>query len=72
MVETVVMLAERFGSLKKMYNENLIKEISRKIEKESEFVTFEITIKDAIDIIYLFSAGVDHGINMTPSMGLSK
>jgi hypothetical protein len=72
MVETVVMLAERFESLKKMYSENLIKEISRTIEKGDEFVTFEITIKNAIDILYLFSAGVDHGIHMTPSIGLSK
>jgi hypothetical protein len=72
MVETVVMFAERFGSLKKMYSENLIKEISRTIDRGDELVTFEITIRDALDIIYIFSAGVDYGINMTPSMGLSK
>lgn len=72
MTYTVVMLTDRFESLFKYYDEKKIKVISREIDKEEEYVKFEMTISSAFDIIEIFSAGARYGITITPSMGLSK
>lgn len=73
MTHTLIMLADRFESLFKCYDEKKIKVISREMdEKNEEFVKFEMTVSSPFDIIEIFSAGVKYGIYMTPSMGLSK
>lgn len=56
----VVMFKERFDSLPKYYDEKKIRVISI----ENDFVKFEITVSDGVDIIEIFSAGVSYGINM--------
>ena len=58
-IETI-MFKERFDSLPKYYDEKKIRVISI----ENDFVKFEITVSDGVDIIEIFSAGVSYGINM--------
>ena len=73
MTHTLAMLSDRFEALLRFYDEKKIKVISREIdERNGEFVKFEMTVSSAFDIIEIFSAGARYGINMTPSMGLSK
>jgi hypothetical protein len=69
----MVMLADRFESLLKCYDEKKIKMISREIdERNEEFVKFEMTVSSAFDILEIFSAGARYGIYMKPSMELAK
>jgi hypothetical protein len=73
MTHTVMMLADRFESLLKYYDEKKIKVISREVDERDEvFVKFEMTVSSPFDILEIFSAGTRYGIYMTPSMGLSK
>jgi hypothetical protein len=64
MTHTVVMLADRFEGLLKYYDEKKIKVISREIDKENEYVKFEMTVSSAYDVIDIFSAGAKYGISM--------
>jgi len=64
MTHTVVMLADRFEGLLKYYDEKKIKVISREIDKENEYVKFEMTVSSAYDVIDIFSAGARYGIYM--------
>jgi hypothetical protein len=73
MTHTVMMLADRFESLLKYYDEKKIKVISREVDDSGwEYVKFEMTVSSPFDILEIFSAGVKYGIYMPPSMGLSK
>jgi hypothetical protein len=73
MIHTVMMLADRFESLLKYYDEKKIKVISREVDDSGwEYVKFEMTVSSPFDILEIFSAGVKYGIYMPPSMGLSK
>jgi hypothetical protein len=64
MTHTVVMLADRFEGLLKYYDEKKIRVISREMDKENEYVKFEMTVSSAYDIIEIFSAGAKYGISM--------
>jgi len=73
MTHTVMMLADRFESLLKYYDEKKIKVIFREVDDSGwEYVKFEMTVSSPFDILEIFSAGTRYGIYMTPSMGLSK
>ena len=73
MTHTVMMLADRFESLLKYYDEKKIKVIFREVDDSGwEYVKFEITVSSPFDVLEIFSAGARYGIYMTPSMGLSK
>jgi len=68
-----MMLADRFESLLKYYDEKKIKVISREVDDSGwKYVKFEMTVSSPFDILEIFSAGVKYGIYMPPSMGLSK
>jgi hypothetical protein len=64
MTHTVVMLADRFEGLLKYYDEKKIKVISREMDKETEYVKFEMVVSSGFDIIEIFSAGARYGIFM--------
>jgi hypothetical protein len=58
------MLADRFETLLKFYDEKKIKVASREIDKEEEYVKFEMVVSSAYDIIDIFSAGARYGISI--------
>jgi hypothetical protein len=55
------LLPERFETLARHYRPEYIKVLS----KNEEFVTFEITISSAWDVLDLFHAGVSYGIDLS-------
>jgi len=57
---TLAMMPQRFECLNKFYKESKIKVLKR----DEEFVTFEITVSDSLDILEIFSGGVNYGINI--------
>ena len=64
--ETLVLGKKRFEVLFQNYDHSKIKELSTvkdENDKEAEFVTFEITVSNAFDILHLFHAGVSYGLN---------
>ena len=65
MTHTVMMLADRFESLLKYYDEKKIKVISREVDDLGwEYVKFEMTVSSPFDILEIFSAGAKYGIYM--------
>ena len=60
----LVMLLERYETLKKSYDSSLIKEIGRNKEGIDIYVAFNITIRSRFDLLEIFHAGVQYGINI--------
>lgn len=60
----VVMLLERYETLRKCYDTRLIKEIGRNKEGLDIYVAFNITIRSGFDLLEIFHSGVQYGINI--------
>jgi hypothetical protein len=69
MIKTA-MLRDRFESLTRHYSKDKIREISRSVDRDQEFVTFEIDITNGFDVIEIFSAGCNYGIKLEPTVNI--